>query len=438
MPPPPAPAGAQKKEPRVKTILASPSAWAILALGFADLFVNYAVRLGYGVILPAMIGDLGLGRTGAGTIYNAYLVVYIGVAPLAGWFTDRIGARRVISGGLFVLGTGVLLLGRAQSLAAASLAFGLAGLGASGLWVPVITLVQRWFAPGRRGLALGLLSTGYGLGFAASGVLFPPLLELASWRTAWTLLGAAALLLVLPNAALLRSDPTACGRRPWGESPESPAVSPAAPGNARMPLAAVFRMPVFWRIGASYALLSFGLYGLTTFLVDFAAGRPGISLERAGLLATVHGLFQVVGVLVLLPASDRLGRRDTMLASNLAVALVLVRVAAGSPSWPELCMLTALFAACYGATFPIYGACAGDYFPREAMGTVAGLWTPFYGAGAILTHWVTGMLRDATGSYGLAFGLGAACAAAASLLMLGVPRRGVPHGPGPGDGGARR
>ncbi len=412
----------------MRRVLVSPSAWGILILCFADLFVNYAVRLGYGVILPAMIGDLGLGRTGAGTIYNAYLFVYIGVAPLAGWFTDRIGARRVIAGGLLVLGTGALLLGRAHSLAAASFAFGLAGLGAAGLWVPVITLVQRWFAPERRGLALGLLSTGYGLGFAASGMVFPLLVEQASWRAAWTLLGAAALLLAPPNALLLRSDPAACGRRPWGEGAGSTAVG-AAPAGERMGFAALLRLAVFWRIGASYALLSFGLYGMTTFLVDYAAQRPGVTLERAGLLATVHGLFQVVGVLGLLPASDRFGRRDTILASNLAVALVLGRLAAGSPSWAELAALTALFAACYGATFPIYGACAGDYFPRGAMGTVAGLWTPFYGAGAILTHWVTGMLRDATGSYGLAFGLGSACAAAAACLMLRVPRRPLSSGP---------
>jgi len=42
---------------------------------------------------------------------------------------------------------------------------------------------------------------------------------------------------------------------------------------------------------------------------------------------------------------------------------------------------------------------AGDYFPREIMATVIGVWTPFYVVGAILAHWMTGMLRDGTGVY---------------------------------------
>jgi sugar phosphate permease len=81
----------------------------------------------------------------------------------------------------------------------------------------------------------------------------------------------------------------------------------------------------------------------------------------------------------------------------------------------------------YGATFPIYGACAGDYFPREAIGTVAGSWTPFYGSGAILTHWVTGGLRDVTGGYDLAFLICALMAGASIVLMArvrGRPQRG--------------
>jgi MFS family permease len=77
----------------------------------------------------------------------------------------------------------------------------------------------------------------------------------------------------------------------------------------------------------------------------------------------------------------------------------------------------------YGATFPVYGACAGDYFPREAIGTVAGSWTPFYGSGAILTHWVTGSLRDATGSYDLAFLICALMAGLSVALMLRVRRQ---------------
>ena len=74
----------------------------------------------------------------------------------------------------------------------------------------------------------------------------------------------------------------------------------------------------------------------------------------------------------------------------------------------------------YGATFPIYGVCAADLFPREWMGSVIGALTPFYGLGAILVHWVTGILRDTTGSYQYAFSLSAVMAALALLLVAFV------------------
>jgi len=38
-------------------------AWVILAVCFVDLFVNYSIRLGFGVVLPEMIRSLGLNRT---------------------------------------------------------------------------------------------------------------------------------------------------------------------------------------------------------------------------------------------------------------------------------------------------------------------------------------------------------------------------------------
>ena len=86
-------------------------AWVILSVCFIDLFINYSVRLGYSVVLPEMIRELGFNRTAGGSIFNAYLFSYIILTPLSGILTDRLGARRVISTCAFILGIGILLMG---------------------------------------------------------------------------------------------------------------------------------------------------------------------------------------------------------------------------------------------------------------------------------------------------------------------------------------
>jgi sugar phosphate permease len=392
-------------------------ALGVIALGFAVVFVGYAVRLGYAVVLPEMIRTLGLTRTDTGTIYNAYLITYVALAPLTGWMTDRLGARRVITAGLLLLGGGVCALGAADGLWSACAAYALTGLGATGLWVPVITVVQRWVAFERKGLALGILSTGYGLGFAAMGAVFPWVVERFDWRHAWYGLGLLAFAAAVPTGLFLRSDPADRGRTPWGGAAEA---APAAAG--RVPVRAILSERNFWLIGASYFALSYGLYGFTTFMVDYAAHQLKLPLDQASRLATVHGVMQAAGVLTLLPLSDRFGRRRTILLSNTVIALLLGLLVLLPSSWALLCLITGAMALFYGATFPIYGACAGDYFPRNAIGTVAGSWTPFYGCGAILTHWVTGRLRDATGRYDVAFLICAALAGVA-IVLIGLVRR---------------
>jgi MFS family permease len=78
----------------------------------------------------------------------------------------------------------------------------------------------------------------------------------------------------------------------------------------------------------------------------------------------------------------------------------------------------------------MYGACAGDYFPRDVMGTVIGAWTPFYGFGAILSHWITGILRDVTGVYSHAFAV-SALLALASIVLISLLKKHPPLSPTP-------
>ena len=393
-------------------------AWVILGICFGILFINYSVRLGYGVVMPEMIRTLGFSRAASGTIYNSYLFVYITVTPFAGYLTDRLGARRVITVCLLILGLGTFLMGTAENLWKASLFFALTGLGASGIWTPVLTIMQRWFAHHRRGLAMGLVATGYGVGFATMGVVFPWIVARFDWRYAWFFLGGMAFVMVLVSGIFLRSDPAESGLKPWGHR-DSPGSENNIPGTEkkRVPWTAILRNQQFWIIGGSYFAITYSCYGITTFMVDYAKYQLGMPLEKAAFLATIHGIGQIIGVLTILPLSDYLGRRKTTIISNAFIAVSLIGILACGDMWGLLYAFIGCLGIFYGVTFPIYGLCAGDYFPQEAIGTVIGAWTPFYGSGAIIAHCVTGILRDKTGVYDHAIMIFIITAAIGVLLM---------------------
>ncbi len=400
-------------------------AWIILGTCLLDLVINYAVRLGFGVALPEMIRTLGFGRAAGGSIYNAYLFSYIALTPLTGYLTDRLGARPVITSCCFILGLGTLLMGTIATLWTACLFYAIVGLGATGMWTPVITVVQRWFSPNRRGLALGIVSTGPGVGLATMGAAFPWIVYHFSWRYVWYFLGTGALVMVLINGLLLRSDPEQSGYLPWGQMNESSNARKADFGTktGSRSFSLLHKNRTFWLIGFSYLSMAYCFYGITTFMVDYAKYQMGLPLERASFLATVHGASQVVGVLTILPLSDYLGRKKTLIITNSCIAACLVGILFTGNSWGMLVVLVGIMAFFGGATFPVYGACAGDYFPRDMIGTVIGAWTPLYGMGAILVHWVTGILRDTTGIYNHAFMISAAMAVTSLFLMTLVKKR---------------
>ena len=399
-------------------------AWIILGVCFVNLFVNYGIRLGYSVVLPEMIRTLGFSRRQAGDIFNAYFITYICLSLFAGNLTDRLGARKIIPLFGIVLGVGTLLMGTSSSFWEASLFFGIVGMGAAAMWTPIITLVQRWFAIKRRGMALGILSTGFGLGFASMGRLFPVIVAEWSWRYCWYFLGVAALIMVFVNLLLLRSKPEDKGLLPWGTpAGEITQTSQATGGHQeKARYSEILTAGRFWVLGFSYLLIAGSLYIPTTFMVDYARYELGFPYGQASFLATIHGMGQIVGVLTIGLASDYIGRRMTILLSNICIAISIVCIVASGGNQVWLFTSVGALGAFFGATFPMYGAAGGDYFRKEIMGTVIGALTIFYGTGAILAHRFAGQIRDATGSFMIPFGVAIVASAVAAILMGFVKR----------------
>ena len=175
-------------------------AWVVLGTSFVTLFIAFSIRIGaYSVLLPEMIREFGITKAEGGMIKSAFSVTYLLFAPLMGWLTDRIGGRKVISFFCLFLGGGTFLMGTAKSLPISAIYYCLVGIGAAATWIPSITLIQNWFGEKKRGLALLILSSSYGIGFGLMGVILPVIVSEHHWRFAWFSLGLAGLLLVFFN-----------------------------------------------------------------------------------------------------------------------------------------------------------------------------------------------------------------------------------------------
>jgi OFA family oxalate/formate antiporter-like MFS transporter len=134
-------------------------------------------------------------------------------------------------------------------------------------------------------------------------------------------------------------------------------------------------------------------------------------------LAGVIGTFQAI-----FWPTRCIGRGLTLMISNVIIALGILGGIVSAIGIPILLASIALLGIFYGITWPMYGACGGDYFRKEVMGTVIGAWTPFYGLGAILAHFITGRIRDMTQSFQMAFYLAVLFALVAAFLMQRVKR----------------
>jgi MFS family permease len=157
-------------------------------------------------------------------------------------------------------------------------------------------------------------------------------------------------------------------------------------------------------------------------MVDYARSTFNLSYETASLLITTHGISQVPGVLIIPWLSDFIGRRQTIFLTNLVVAASIVALLLSGASLFFLFASVGLMGAAFGATFPLYGACAGDYFRRDLVGSVIGMWTPFYGGGVIVIQGLGGSLRDVTGSFVIPFAGAVLCCILSAGLILSIKR----------------
>jgi sugar phosphate permease len=355
-----------------------------------------------------MIKDLQMTKTQAGMIKGVFSLTYLLFSPLMGWLTDRMGGRKVISFFCLFLGGGTFLMGKANGFTSAAFFYCLIGIGAAAGWVPITALIQNWFGARKRGLVLGILSVSSGIGFGLMGLILPVIVLKYHWRAGWSILGLFGFSLVLMNGFLLRDKPEKMGFLPWGESDKSnqttKGMNPAVRG---VDYFGILRKPPFWIIGISYLTVSYGIYAIVDFIVTYGTMELKIPYRVASLLITVISFTGVFGGILLMGLSDYIGRQKSLVITQVLIAMTILFVIVGRNHIFSLMLAIGCFGFLFGAIWPMYAACARDYFSKEVTGTVFGLLTIFYGVGTMVSPALTGYLADVTGTFRWPFGLGA-------------------------------
>ena len=397
-------------------------AWVILSVSLATTFIHYSIRLGYGILMPEMILSLKISKAQAGAIYSSFFLAYTIFSPILGFMIDRFSARLLLGVFSALLAAGTFFMGMPQTLFQACLAFFLAGIGASAMWTPVVTLLLRWFGGKRRGLALGILSISSAMGYGIMGLVLPLLATGYGWRACWFLLGASAFLLVPLNGLLLRDRPRDLRLSPWGPTTDSGTTSPPGESKEGFAYRRILRMPSLYLAGISYFFIGLTAYLVNLFIVTYGALELKYSFSRAAQLASSIAFSGIAGALFLPALSDYIGRKKCLIIINAGMAASALLIIWAGNRWLALLAATSAFGIFYIAVWSVYAALAAEIFPAGATGSVIGFWTIFYGLSVVLAPAVGGYLADATGTFVYSFLTAAVSGGLATLFLLPIKK----------------
>ena len=178
----------------------------LLAVVVSAILVSVLNQTFTNVVVPDIQQDFGTSQGQTGWIITGYLLVFAVGIPLYGRIADLYSLRVVFSTGLLVLAAGSLVCALAPTLPVLVGGRIVQAVGASAIPALGFAAVAKAMPPGKRGAALGLLSSSVGAGAAVGPVAGGAIAGLAGWHVLFYLTLALSLTLapaawrVLPGA----------------------------------------------------------------------------------------------------------------------------------------------------------------------------------------------------------------------------------------------
>jgi MFS family permease len=292
--------------------------WMYVVIGILTVIVAVAfARMAYGVILPYMSESLSLSYKESGFLGTVTALGYLGLVLVAGIVAAKWGGKKTILFGVSCVTIGFLGLSLTTSYAVTILFMLLLGMGTAFTFTPLISLVTAWF-PEKRGLVIGLVTSGVGIGLLFTGIIVPILGEAYTengWRFAWALFALIGLITLVMTFIFIKNPPGMDGN----VKEKQGFVTPSNPIE-------VYKNPRVILVGIIYGIVGLTYIVQSIFIMSFMI-ESGLDPGTAGQLIAMNGIISIFSGPVWGFVSDRFGRNNSLIvtmALNFVATILLV------------------------------------------------------------------------------------------------------------------
>lgn len=189
----------------------------IIGLVSSGHFVSHFFQLALPPLFPILKDELGVSYAALGLLSSIFFISSgLSQTPI-GFLVDRIGARRVLIGGITLLGAAYLLMGMLQSYPAFVVLAVVGGLGNAVFHPSDYAIMTASVSPGRLGRAYSVHTLGGNIGWIVAPMVMIALATLLGWEMALMIIGAGGLAIagaLTWQGTLLRDESDAQRLRP--------------------------------------------------------------------------------------------------------------------------------------------------------------------------------------------------------------------------------
>jgi MFS family permease len=399
--------------------------WIVLAAGLLIAMIGLGTRYSFGVFLKSIEGEFGVSRGESSGIFSAYMLFCGLLSIIGGWALDRYGPRRVAFVMASFTGLSLLLTGQANAAWQMFITYGLLlSLGTGPVYTVVNSTSSRWFRR-KRGFAVGITSSGGGLGAIIIAPFASYLVSRFDWRTAFVVLGLVSWIVMATMSLLLKKDPVDMGLLPDGAKSEPHQKDMQTKGGKTGPtdygVVQASKMSQFWFLGLTWVFVSLSLHLIFVHAVPYAVDM-GISPMDAAVILSLIGVANIPGRLVIGKISDTVDRKALGVACALVQTGTLLWLMWAHGLW-MLYIFAIVFGFLWGGSGAVVTALIGDVFGTRSLGAIMGMMSAGWALGAAIGPAMGGYIFDASGSYFAAFATGAFAILISALFVALIKRR---------------